>query len=450
MNTSSFYQSQHQRIEHFVTPSKDDFSLDLSFLDEYDSSIHPSCNPMDDANPMDATTMPRGKALVTPAYLDDSKLELESQLKETRRELAEVKQDRDQGTALNHHLVQELGQARINLEYERDMHKSHVQHCLDQQCEAHQQAFDKFLSHTLPQNVSLFPSRLILGADGSIRNYMVGATLGAGAFGSVVVGSHISTKRRVAIKILSTNTTVDVSDEVEALTRVNHPNVIKMYECIADDAQDKFGLVMEQGVVDLRTCMAEGNVFSLSVLREIALATLKAVQHVHSQGIAHLDIKPENILIMKRLPPCEIRQEHIRLCDFGLCTLAPTPGQAFISETDMKGTADFFAPEMADFCPYSANAADIWSIGATLLDLTEEIPEEWKHSYTMFHDTEDIGRQGFKTGLRRILRLMNEEDYFCHNPGFLPVFELALELLKMKPDQRLTASQALQHFWLQE
>ena len=123
---------------------------------------------------MDADMIPQGKTL-TPEYRNDDKLELERQLHETRRELEQVKQDRDQGTALNHHLVQELGQARINLEYERDMHESNVQQLLAQQSAAHHQAFDKFLSHTLPQNVSLFPSRLVLGADGSIRNYMVGA-----------------------------------------------------------------------------------------------------------------------------------------------------------------------------------------------------------------------------------------------------------------------------------
>jgi hypothetical protein len=451
MNTSFFYHSQHQRIDGLVTPtSKDDFNLDLSFLDESESPIFKSCNPNNGGNPMDAAMIPQGKTR-TPEYRDDDKLELARQLDETRRELEQVKQERDQGAAMNQHLVQELVEVRINLEYERDMHESNVQQFLAQQRAAHHQAFDQFLSHTLPQNASLFPSRLVCGPDGSIRNYMVGQILGSGAYGSVVVGSHLPTKRRVAIKILPNGTAaVHLSNEVQALMRANHPNVVKMYEYVVDDVQGKFGLVMEQGVVDLNTCMARGHVISLDVLREITLATLKAVQHLHSRGIAHLDIKPENLLIMKNLPISEIRQAHIRLCDFGLCTLAPAPGCHYISETDMKGTNHFFAPEMADFIPYNANAADIWSIGATLLDLTEEMPEEWKHSYALFHDTEDIGRHGFKTGLSRIIRLMNEEDYFCHNPGYFQVFELAKGMLKMKPSRRLTATQALQDPWLLE
>jgi hypothetical protein len=45
---------------------------------------------------------------------------------------------------------------------------------------------------------------------------------------------------------------------------------------------------------------------------------------------------------------------------------------------------------------------------------------------------------------------MNEEDYFCHNPGYFQVFELAKGMLKMKPSRRLTATQALQDPWLLE
>jgi len=449
MNTSSLYHSQP--FPHHVTPSKEDFSLqghDFSFLDDIDSST--SCNPMD-ANPMDGDFYPVPTKEIfqdddDDDADDDDKIDLERQLYETRRQLEEMRKDRDQGVALNHQLAHELGRVHNNLHQERAMHESTVQHLLQQQKASNERAFQSFLSFTLPKNVTLFPTNLSVDSEGSLCNYMIGATLGTGTFGSVVRASHVATKKTFAIKIVDGDTP-HLSNEVQSLLRLRHVNVVRLYDYVVDDATCQHGLVMEQGVMDLRTYLDLGNVISLDALREITLASLKAIQYIHSQGVCHMDIKPENILLTKKKRG--IHRDDVRLCDFGLCTMAD-PGTRFVAETNMKGTHDFFAPEMADFVPYNANAADMWSYGCTILDLTDEMPKEWKHSYVLYNDTDDIGRHGFKTGLRRLVRLFGEEDYFSHNAGFAPAFDLMGGLLKMKPQYRLTATQALQHAWLQE
>jgi serine/threonine protein kinase len=267
--------------------------------------------------------------------------------------------------------------------------------------------------------------------------------VGKGSFGRVVRATHIASKQKWAIKLVPV-TSEGLKEEIQALMRCNHPNVVRMQEYIVDQGQEMFGLVMELGHMDLHTYIEVGNVLEPSAIREVTLAMLKAVQYLHSQGICHMDIKSENLLLMKKNVP--IRQEYIKLCDFGLCTIAP-PGQTVVTETMLKGTPRFFAPEMANFVPFNANAADMWSIGCTLLDLTDEMPEEWEHSYALYNDTDDLGRHGFKTGLRRILRLMSDDDYFDNNS---PVFDLMRGLLKFKPHHRLTANEVLQHSWLQE
>ena len=448
MNTSFF---QSQPLASHVTPSKNDIGLtghDFSFLDDIDSPSK-SCNPMDAdvANPMDADDLTWSRKGFR--HEDDDKMSLERQLCETRRQLEEMKTERDQGREMNHHLVQELGQMRTNLHQERVMHESTVQHVLQQQSAVNERAVQTILSCILPQHITMFPQGVMIGRDGNLRNYMIGATMGKGSFGRVVRATHVATKTKFAIKLVPVDSQ-GLKQEITALMRCNHPNIVLMQEYIIDQGQETLGIVMELGHMNLHTYMDSGNVLDLSALREITLATLKAVEYLHSQGICHMDIKSDNLLLMKKKNVATIRQEDIKLCDFGLCTIASEGQQHVVTDTMLKGTPRFFAPEMANFVPYNAKAADIWSIGCTLLDLTEEMSQEWHDSYDLFDDADDINRDAFKTGLRRILRLMSDEDYFDHNPNLSPAFDLMRRLLKFKPSQRITATQALQHEWLQE
>jgi len=72
----------------------------------------------------------------------------------------------------------------------------------------------------------------------SIGNYIIGKTLGEGAFGKVKMGTHILTKEKVAIKILEKAKIADVSDvervarEIHILKLIRHPNIIQLYEII--------------------------------------------------------------------------------------------------------------------------------------------------------------------------------------------------------------------------
>lgn len=440
MNTSSTFHSQS--LAPFVTPSKDDYSLighDFSFLDEFDTSVD-LCNPMD-GNPMD--DYPTRKRFHQDNE-DTTTTNLQKQLDETRRQLEEMTNDRNQCVQLNQHLAQQLGQARYELDQERTMRDSHVRHALVQAKAQHDQAVDSFLHYTLPKGASIFPSRLSVDSDGITRNYMIGATIGTGSFGVVVRASHVRTKRRCAIKIVD-SANADVSREVQVMLRLRHANVVRLYEYVVDVDKDKIGLVMEEGVMDLQMYIEQGNIMNLAALREVTLAILKALEYIHSQGVCHLDVKPENVLLVKK----RIRQQHVKLCDFGLCSVSKE-GATTVSEVNMKGTPDYFAPEMADFIPFSANAADMWSFGCLLLDLTGEMSQSWKRSYQMYNDPEDVGRYGFRSGIVRILRQFQEEDYFRRNPGFAPAFDLMKGVLKMKPQDRFTATRALQHAWLQE
>ena len=82
-----------------------------------------------------------------------------------------------------------------------------------------------------------------------------------------------------------------------------------------------------------------------------------AVQHSHSIGLAHLDIKPANVLITSTSPFC------VKLADFGFAQFGPW--------YESKGTYQYTAPEILRYAniPYS-NQADIWSLGMILLQVS--------------------------------------------------------------------------------
>lgn len=80
----------------------------------------------------------------------------------------------------------------------------------------------------------------------------------------------------------------------------------------------------------------------------------QGVDYLHSVGVAHGDIKPDNLLLGA--------DGRVRICDFGSAQLAG-PGEYVLRTV---GTPAFFTPEMCRGGPFSARAADLWALGVCL------------------------------------------------------------------------------------
>jgi len=140
--------------------------------------------------------------------------------------------------------------------------------------------------------------------------------------------------------------------EIEAGQIVNHPNIVGLERQWEDD--ENVYLLMEyvDGQDLLEFIEAEGQV-SEDDGRIIFHQLVDAVASFHSQGIAHRDLKLDNIMINLKL--------QTKIIDFGL------------SETsnahrclDKVGTDEYCAPEVANKKPYNGFRADIWSLGVVL------------------------------------------------------------------------------------
>ena len=196
-----------------------------------------------------------------------------------------------------------------------------------------------------------------------ISNYTLGEEIGSGAFGKVVLGLHIITGERVAIKILDklilSQTPEDyelVKQELSILKIVKHKYIVQLYE-ILETPQHIF-IIMEycegQDIMDYiltRTRLSENE--SLKYFQQL----INALYYLHSQNITHRDIKIDNLLLDKNL--------DLKLIDFGLST--KYRDDQLLNQP--CGTVVYAAPEVLDCKEYHGMLADVWSSGIVLFGM---------------------------------------------------------------------------------
>ncbi|WP_027342378.1 serine/threonine-protein kinase [Hamadaea tsunoensis] len=205
------------------------------------------------------------------------------------------------------------------------------------------------------------PSTLI--AD----RYRLVRQLGQGGMGRVWLGTDEVLGREVAVKELvppAGMTEAERQDlrarsmrEARAVARLNHPNVVRIFDVVAEPDGDPW-IVMEY--VSGHSLQDE-KLISPQRAAEIGIGLLGALGAGHRAGIVHRDVKPANVLLSD--------DGRILLTDFGLATV---PGDPFVTRTGaaMFGTPAYIAPERVhdlDVGPPS----DLWSLGATLYAAVE-------------------------------------------------------------------------------
>ncbi|CAA2958459.1 CBL-interacting serine threonine- kinase 7-like [Olea europaea subsp. europaea] len=143
------------------------------------------------------------------------------------------------------------------------------------------------------------------GGSGSIilEKYKLGRVLGRGSFAKVYHATSLDDNSDVAIKVIDKATTVDAAmeprivREVSAMRRLeHHPNILKLHEVMA--TKTKIYLVMELAPGgELFAKLSRQRRFSESTARLYFHQLVSALIFCHQNGIAHRDIKPQNLLL---------------------------------------------------------------------------------------------------------------------------------------------------------
>lgn len=253
--------------------------------------------------------------------------------------------------------------------------------------------------------------------------------LGGGHFGTVRIAYKRTEEPRkyYAIKSISKKnlTEKDLEDlvkEVEIISNLDHPNIIKFFETYHDEYY--FHIVMElcKGKEVFDKIVEEESLTEMKVAKVI-YKVLSAILYCHTHGISHRDIKPENILFESSEADADIK-----LIDFGL-------SRKYNSNEKMHtilGTPYYVAPEVlkGDY----DEKCDLWSIGAiAYIMLCGEPPFSGKSNNEIFK------------------KIMNDEISFDNSKWKIISSEakdFIKECMNKNPYKRITAQKAFEHPWI--
>jgi serine/threonine protein kinase len=223
------------------------------------------------------------------------------------------------------------------------------------------------------------------------KEYQLLEILGHGAYGCLFLGQSLKDNSYVAVKILAKSADLQQLQlqqlEMDIQSQLKHPHLLALHRLIQD--QDYLYMIMElcdQG--DLFDFVIKDQ--EINFVREEGLVKtwfhqiLDAVEHMHSQGIYHRDLKLENILLKQQDEDDD--ELYCKVADFGLATR-----ERYSMEFGC-GSASYLAPEHfddgTDLVPYDAAASDAWSLGVLLLALMfgRNPWQEASHSDPAYHE----------------------------------------------------------------
>jgi serine/threonine protein kinase len=252
--------------------------------------------------------------------------------------------------------------------------------------------------------------------------------LGKGASGRVVKGTRRKDGLQVAVKIVLQSTLDEKAqhllvNEVISLKKLNHQNVVKLYDIFEDAFH--FYIIMELVTGgELFERVVKKTFYAESDARELCRTILNGLQHCHSKNVVHRDLKPENMLMAS--PNDDV---NIKICDFGF------------SETDSDnslsgymGTPIYMAPEVIAYDTFYGKPIDMWSFGVIVYVVLA--------GYPPFYDNDTKVQEEQICNAR----------YVFHEDFWKDVSEEARDfvrcLLMVDPAKRMTADTALKHPWV--
>ena len=174
------------------------------------------------------------------------------------------------------------------------------------------------------------------------------------------LGREVALKMILAGQLASSDQVLRFYTEAKAAARLDHPNIVPIYEIGEDQGRHFYSMKLIEGS-SLAEALRDGRPFPPEQAARTVAAVARAIHFAHQRGVLHRDLKPSNILLDEDGSPF--------VADFGLARIAEGGSGATRADV-ILGTPAYMAPEQAAGTSRGVTtSADIYSLGAVLHEI---------------------------------------------------------------------------------
>lgn len=205
-------------------------------------------------------------------------------------------------------------------------------------------------------------THVILTKGTMVSHYRIVEKIGAGGMGEVYLAEDTKLDRKVALKFLPPNMAQDpdvrlrFTREAQATAKLNHPNIVTMYEVSEQLGRPFFAMELVEG--QSLSELSKSSKLGVDRIIEIAIQVCDGLGAAHEKEIVHRDIKPSNIVIDAYGRP--------KILDFGLAAIKG--GENLTKTGSTLGTIRYMSPEQVQGNEIDRRS-DLYSLGVVLYEL---------------------------------------------------------------------------------
>lgn len=281
------------------------------------------------------------------------------------------------------------------------------------------------LAAAAAERISFTPAQKVGKENGkkirnALDNFKLYEKIGRGAYADVYRGINLVTNQIVAVKQISLDREHDLvgmMGEIDLLKILKHPNIVKYHGFVKTSTSLNVFLEYCKGGSLRQLYKKLGHGLPEMEIVPFVQQILKGLEYLHEQGVVHRDVKAANVLLTE--------SGKVKLADFGVAAKAAT------LHATVVGTPNWMAPETVLGGEGICTASDIWSLGATIIELFTMNPP--------YHLLNPMAT----------LHAIGVDEHPPLPSGISPVAkDFLLECFQKQPNLRVSATMLLKHQWI--